>query len=155
MSIGFLFFVRDSLSFSIVVAIASSSRILFSNPFTPLLMTTGSRLKCPAVTLNGRLANSFPKYPTTALPNAPGRLRVLLSNKSSDMVRHQRVGVKQKTKGDFVFPQKAYISFIILRISKDLLTPIFPGNQMIKSAGILNPWFSCHVIANAEIEPHC
>ena len=85
MSIGFLFFVRDSLSIVIAVAIASSSRILFSNPFMPLLMTTGSRLKCPAVALNGRLANSFPKYPTTALPNAPGRLRVLLYNKSLDM----------------------------------------------------------------------
>ncbi len=85
MSIGFLFFVRDSLSIVIDVAIASSSRILFSNPFMPLLMTTGSRLKCPAVALNGRLANSFPKYPTTALPNAPGRLRVLLYNKSLDM----------------------------------------------------------------------
>jgi hypothetical protein len=33
MSIGFLFFVRDSLSIVIAVAIASSSRILFSNPF--------------------------------------------------------------------------------------------------------------------------
>jgi len=32
-----------------------------------------SRLKCPALALNGRLAKSFPKYPTTALPNAPGR----------------------------------------------------------------------------------
>jgi hypothetical protein len=39
-------------------------------------------LKCPAVALYGRLANYFPKYPTTALPNAPGRLRVLLYNKS-------------------------------------------------------------------------
>jgi hypothetical protein len=76
--------VRDSLSIVIAVAIASSSRILFSNPFMPLLMTTGSRLKCPAVALNGRLANSFPKYPTTALPNAPGRLRELLYNKSLD-----------------------------------------------------------------------
>ena len=33
MRIGFLFFVRDSLSIVIAVAIASSSRILFSNPF--------------------------------------------------------------------------------------------------------------------------
>jgi len=33
--------------------------------------------------------------------------------------------------------------------------PISPGNHMIKSAGILNPWFPCHVIAIAEIEPHC
>ena len=65
MSIGFLIFVRYSLSFLIVVAIASSSRILFSNFFIPLLITTGSRLKYSAVDLNGRLANSFPKYPTT------------------------------------------------------------------------------------------
>ena len=72
-----------------------------------------------------------------------------------DMVRHQCVGVKQKAKADFVFPQKAYISFIILRISKDLLPPISPGNHMIKSAGILNPWFPCHVVAIAEIEPGC
>ena len=72
-----------------------------------------------------------------------------------DMVRHQRVGVKQKTKANFVFNQKAYIPFIILRISKDLLTPISPGNHMIKSAGILDPWFPCHVITNAEIEPDC
>ena len=71
------------------------------------------------------------------------------------VVRHQRVGVKQKIIADFVFPQKAYISFIILRISKDLLTPISPGNHMIKSAGILNPWFPCHDIAIAEIEPDC
>ncbi len=72
-----------------------------------------------------------------------------------DMLWHQCVGVKQKTKADFVFPQKAYIPFIILRISKDLLTPISPGNHMIKSAGKLNPWFPCHVIAIAKIESDC
>ncbi len=40
MSIGFLFFLRDSLSFVIAVAIASSSRILFSNPFMQKLRPT-------------------------------------------------------------------------------------------------------------------
>jgi hypothetical protein len=45
MSIEFLFFVRNSRSFVIVVAIASSSLILFSNPFIPLYMAAGSRVK--------------------------------------------------------------------------------------------------------------
>jgi hypothetical protein len=29
------------------------------------------------------------------------------------------------------------------------------GNHMIKSAGKLNPWFPCHVIAIAKIESDC
>ena len=40
MNIGFLFFVRDSLSIVIAVAIASSYRILFPNPFLKKLSLT-------------------------------------------------------------------------------------------------------------------
>ena len=32
---------------------------IFSNPFMPLLMTTGSRLKCAAVVLKGSLAHAL------------------------------------------------------------------------------------------------
>ncbi len=50
--------------------------LIFSNPFIPLLMTTGSWLKCATVVLKGRLAHALPKCPTTALPNTPCRLCV-------------------------------------------------------------------------------
>ena len=54
MSIFLLFLVWDSWSIVIAGAILSSSRIFFSSTFVPLLMTTGSRLKCSAAFLKER-----------------------------------------------------------------------------------------------------
>jgi hypothetical protein len=38
------------------------------------------------------------------------------------------------------------LAFIVLKISKDLLTPISPGNHMIKGAGELNPTDNSYLV---------
>ena len=40
-------------------------------------------------------------------------------------------------------------------VSKDLLTPIAPGDHMMESARKVNPWFPSHAMPQWNIEPHC
>jgi len=43
-----------------------------------------------------------------------------------------------KSETGLCIPSKAYIAFVVLTVSEDLLTPIAPGDLMIESARKVN-----------------